>query len=231
MKRSVGLLTLAVLLAAPSLATADGIGLYIAPKLIDGYARMQDVKDVDTSDGYVYSKWSDNDSAFGAALTLGYDFHQKFQIPLRADLEFAAFGNATGRKTWRYPGQKASYKQTLKIQTLFLNAYYDFRNRSAFTPYVGGGFGMASIKADGRYDREYYGRSYSEKYGAKSTTNFAWNIGGGVAYKVNEQFSLDLGYRFAGLGKAKTKVSDEGDVLKTRDVYMSQFLLGARFTF
>ncbi|MCL1860569.1 MAG: outer membrane beta-barrel protein [Proteobacteria bacterium] len=231
MKRSVGLLTLAVLLAAPSLAIADGIGLYIAPKLIDGYARMQDVKDVSPS-GYVYSKWSDNDSAFGAALTLGYDFHQKFQIPLRADLEYAAFGNVTGKKTWRFPGEKDSYKQTLKIQTLFLNAYYDFRNRSAFTPYAGGGFGLASIKANGRYDEVYFvGSTYSVKYGAKSTTNFAWNIGGGVAYKVSEQFSLDLGYRFSGLGKAKTKVSDDGFVLKTRDVYMSQFLLGARFTF
>ncbi|MCL1824942.1 MAG: outer membrane beta-barrel protein [Betaproteobacteria bacterium] len=227
MKRSVGLLTLAVLLAAPSLAIADGIGLYIAPKLIDGYARMQDVKDVSPS-GDVNRKWSDNDSTFGAALTLGYDFHQKFQIPLRADLEYAAFGNVTGKETWRSFGGKFSYKQTLKIQTLFLNAYYDFRNRSAFTPYAGGGFGLASIKANGRYETYW---SYSDSYGAKSTTNFAWNIGGGVAYKVSEQFSLDLGYRFAGLGKAKTKVDEYGYVLKTRDVYMSQFLLGARFTF
>jgi len=35
--------------------------------------------------------------------------------------------------------------------------------------------------------------------------NFAWNIGAGVGFDLTENWTLDAGYRFVGLGSVKTK--------------------------
>ncbi|MGL4209491.1 MAG: outer membrane protein, partial [Candidatus Adiutrix sp.] len=35
-----------------------------------------------------------------------------------------------------------------------------------------------------------------------SNWNFAWNVGGGVGWYLNENLSLDLGYRYVDLGTA-----------------------------
>ena len=51
-------------------------------------------------------------------------------------------------KTWdqQINGGTASFKGEWGVQTLFANAYWDFHNSTAFTPYLGGGLGMGFIK-------------------------------------------------------------------------------------
>ena len=74
--------------------------------------------------------------------------------------------------------------------------------------------------------------------GSKTVTNFAWNIGLGLGYQITNNIALDVGYRFADLGKVKTKWynwtwSEPGDGwgLETKRIYQHQFSMGARFTF
>jgi len=75
--------------------------------------------------------------------------------------------------------------------------------------------------------------------------NFAWNIGAGVGFDLTENWTLDAGYRFVGLGSVKTKTGPlevggdlfDGTIIdgrghgKTKNLYQHQFALGLRYTF
>jgi opacity protein-like surface antigen len=252
MKRFTGLFVLLGMLALPLSASAAGkTGIYVAPKFVYGFTQMNSMKGTwgdeypALDDFFSLNMGNKNDSAFGGALAIGYDFNKKFQVPVRTELEYATFSEVSGKMRDSDPGSgflnddyDISLKQKLQIQTLFVNAYYDFRNDTPFTPYFGAGMGLAFIKTKASVGAEFGLAFISESgsTGSSTSTNFAWNIGTGVAYDINEALSLDLGYRFAGLGEAKTKWARDGDGdplarSKTGDVYMHQVMLGLRFTF
>ena len=65
--------------------------------------------------------------------------------------------------------------------SLLANAYYDFDAGSGIKPYVGGGLGVANTD-----------RSWTDS----SDTNFAWQVGGGLGFKVGDQTTLDIRYRY-----------------------------------
>jgi len=260
MKRTLASLVCLVLLAMPAgMASATGAeGLYVAPKFVFGFTQMNGMRGSGTlaEDSLGTLSWSEsmgnkNDSAWGGALAIGYDFYRQNRIPVRAELEYAIFSEASGKRSWSGVIEEAGdvdfalrAKQKLQAQTLFVNAYYDFRNDTPFTPWVGAGLGMAFISSKGNLNGwlDDDSNTFSESLGSKRTTNFAWNIGTGVAYAVTENVALDLGYRFVGLGKAETKTrSMEMEIggydismsarAKTKNVYMHQVMLGLRFTF
>jgi len=173
---------------------------------------------------------NDTDHVFGGALAVGYDFNKQHGAPVRAELEYGAFTRAEGKANVLGGGTVTMKTQA---QTLFTNAYLDIPTGTQFTPYVGAGLGMAFLNA--RADFEAPGSRQS--YGSRNNTNFAWNVGAGVACEVVENVALDLGYRFAGLGEAKTKSSGAGgglsqnDRFEAKNLYMHQLSLGLRFSF
>ena len=244
MKRIIGLLAITALLVTPTLAFASGqAGVYVAPKFVYGFAQLNGMKTLgDEGSEKIGNK---SDSAWGGALAVGYDFYKQNRLPVRAELEYAIFSNVSGQKSWYGlvddddDTYNARLKQRLQVQTLFVNTYYDFHNDTPFTPWLGAGLGMAVINSKGNgkvWEQSSGDPDVTLSYGSKLNTNFAWNVGAGVAYAVNEAVSVDLGYRFAGLGKAETKwrVDDEGDRdsrLRTKNVYMHQVMLGLRFSF
>ena len=76
--------------------------------------------------------------------------------------------------------------------------------------------------------------SWSDSTGSKTVTNFAWNVGAGLGYDFTENWTLDVGYRFAHLGSVKTKTySDDESTYhgKTSDLYQHQVAIGVRYTF
>jgi opacity protein-like surface antigen len=253
-----GLLT--VLCIVPTYASAaEQLGIYVAPKFVYGYARGIDAMvtwaEINKKNGYNETGTFDisGKDTWGGSIALGYDFNKNFDIPVRAEIEYALFSNAESKKTtvsFHPDGTTPNYrdvgKLTVGIQTLFLNSYYDFRNSSSFTPYVGAGIGMAFLDAKYREDRIYYEGEVvnsSGNTGRNLTTNFAWNMGAGVGYDFNDYLALDIGYRFVGLGRAKTRqaavaTSDSNDGVpnyimkaKTSDIYVHQVSLGLRTTF
>lgn len=237
MKRIFGLLALAVVLVTPSLASAAGqTGVYVAPKIGYSFVQMNSMKLVagGTLVNGSAGMGSKDDDAFGGGLAIGYDFYKKFQVPVRTEVEYTAFSQVEGKKS--YDGFVA--KQKLQPQILFVNAYYDFHNSTAFTPYAGAGLGMAIIDDKGHAAYDDAGGRDSGSTKSKNSTNFAWNVGVGVVYDITDYFSLDLNYRFAGLGSAKTKTAEFTDGYdsltvhgKTNDIFMHQVMLGLRFSF
>ena len=108
-------------------------------------------------------------------------------------------------------------KSETKSQALMLNGYYDFNTGTAFTPYVGAGLGYARLKNTLSNDEASY---------SKSKGNFAWQVGAGVSYAVNNNVDIDLAYRFMDYGKVDHK--DNRGKAKMRG---NEFSLGVRYNF
>lgn len=210
---------------------------------------------------------TEHDTLWGGALAIGYDFYPRFDLPLRMELEYALYSNASGSGNYDMPpslanqivniknstGRSAQVDLDLKlrnIQTLMFNAYWDFHNSTNFTPYIGAGVGLAFLQTDGSVTTTMYRgagttKVYKQDIGTRNNTNFAWQVGAGCSYAFTDTISLDLGYRFMGLGKAesndihltdinpqqRTIVIESKGKAEARDIYMHQIALGLRFTF
>lgn len=96
------------------------------------------------------------------------------------------------------------------------NAYFDYLTCTPWTPYVGAGLGVSYLKAD-------FGEI------AKSTYNLAWQVMGGITYDINSHWTLDLGYRYADLGRVRKNAGD-GFVAKV-DARDHEIMFGARYEF
>ena len=245
MKRIIGMMVLAVALMVPSASFAEGdqIGVYVAPKFVYGYTMMNSVKGVGLGAGdpepTTYRVGSKDDNVFGGSLAIGYDFDKRFRVPIRTELEYTIFSEAEAKRNYSYgeffPDEDLTRRQTFRIQTLFLNAYWDINTGTQFTPYVGAGIGAAFIKTEGNSSGSNpIEGSWDMDFGSKTVTNFAWNVGAGLGYDITNNWTVDLGYRFVGLGSVKTATYHEGGEwirMKSSGLYQHQVSLGIRYTF
>ena len=239
------------LVTSQSQALAADLGIYVTPKFVYGYTQMDSQKG-NISDRYGSSGLGfgdDTDNAFGGALSVGYNFDKAFKFPVRAELEYAMYSEVEGKGSRRRDDGTDNLlireKQKHDIQTLFANAYFDIKTGTPITPYLGGGLGMAFINSKGSGSFDVDGSTFGTFSGSTSSsrnmnTNFAWNVGAGAAWDLTDNLALDLGYRFAGLGEAKsstTNIYDDGAGYrvnaraKTDDIFMHQVMLGLRISF
>lgn len=94
-----------------------------------------------------------------------------------------------------------------------VNTYYDFRNSSAFTPWVSVGLGYARVHHKATYTDTSWNESgeisdISELHYSGYDNNFAWSIGAGVRYDVTPDIALDLSYRYLDAGKSSLSYRD-----------------------
>lgn len=146
--------------------------------------------------------------AFGGGIALGYNFKPMFQLPVRVELDFTARSNLkkNGSNGAEIAGQPLDIemKDKIQINTLMVNAMYDFENSSQFTPYVLAGMGVAQNNRTTDISADYQNKNAKLLSGKKVNYNFAWSIGAGVKYDINSNLALDLSYRYINAGKAKT---------------------------
>lgn len=90
------------------------------------------------------------------------------------------------------------------------NGYYDFKNNSAWTPFIGASVGFVDTELS--VDYGYYGKAKA------SETNFTMGISGGVNYALNDTISLE------GMLRGKYVFCDG-------DLFNVEALAGARFSF
>lgn len=121
------------------------------------------------------------------------------------------------------------YSQKTNISTLMVNAYYDYQLTDNFMPYIGGGLGYAHIKTTGSVFMpiSVWNTSYSDTV-RDTDDNFAWNLAVGAGYKVTENITADLGYRYTNYGDIKGN-SPTGSSKYNLDSH--ELYLGGRYTF
>lgn len=114
-----------------------------------------------------------NDSILGGSIAVG--FSNINNSPLRTEIEFNFSSKI--KQIGDYFEYKANYN------SCFLNFYYDFYNKTNFIPYITGGLGFIKINVD-------IGREKPE------ATNFSWQAGAGLYYKLNNYLFFDLGVKY-----------------------------------
>lgn len=111
------------------------------------------------------------------------------------------------------------------------NFYYDFAiSGSKWTPYVGAGIGLGTYEQKATVDidlpdqykqaAQAMGIPVGEQTVADDTlTEFEWQVGLGATYNFNEDWALDIGYRF------------NSSTVEEEFVYAHEIKVGARYMF
>jgi len=140
----------------------------------------------------------------------GYQFNNWF----RADItgEYRSRVAFSGSDFTTFPGGSTGsdvYQGGYTSWVGLVNAYADLGTWWCLTPFVGVGVGAAHIQTTGIQDSGLtfapgVGSGNPSSYFANgaSTTNFAWAAHAGVAYKVNNNFTVELAYRYLDMGTA-----------------------------
>ena len=142
MFRKVGPLLVAACLLLPFSARAEQVGVYVAPKFV---LNVQHSKTELSYLGQHIGSDSKTAARAGGALAIGYDFAPAFDVPVRAELEYGAYGRIS-----RTSGEgDHSVHAKVGLQTLLASVYWDITTWHDFTPYIGAGLGMAFLKTEG----------------------------------------------------------------------------------
>jgi len=114
----------------------------------------------------------------------------------------------------------------VSVFTGMMNAWFDFKNKSRVTPYIGGGIGFAYVYVGDTWGNDHY---YDYNY-YNDDTVFAWQVGGGVAIRLIPNLDLDLGYRYLAADNLNLNYFYWGPQDKT-SFTSSNVTVGIRYTF
>jgi len=157
--------------------------------------------------GVAEGKKDFNDEVWGGSLAVGH-IYKVTNGSFRLELEYTKNSDA----------KKDDAK--IKTQGALFNVYYDFDLRSPFTPYVGVGLGWGRAEFEGRG-------------GSIKDNGVAMQLGAGVGYKICNNTSIDLGYRYITYGDFDKEyripnISYEKVEYKPRS---HEIMLGVRYEF
>jgi opacity protein-like surface antigen len=195
-------------------------GFLLGGGLVAGYTQADGLEKSGPVPGKVNS--SDiNDTVAGLSLAAGYA-----RGPLRAEIEYV----------WRYRfdidvnlGDRANlprYKSDVRTQTLMLNLYWDFYNRSRFTPYLGAGAGYVHNEADS--EERLHG---SGVHDSSSEDGDTWALMAGVGFDLSKRWQMDVGYRYQDLGRIEIGPFPDGVSLKSSDYTTHDLRLSLHYRF
>jgi opacity protein-like surface antigen len=163
---------------------------------------------------------------FTAGVKYGH-FRAEVEVALRGaaeddyDLAHISAGMAS---VLSLPGAATVETSTsVKHNSYLLNAFYDFSiDGSKWTPYVGAGLGVGTYKQTASVEMDFENDLLPDTYlgGIDQTkTAFEYQVMLGAAYSFDENWALDLGYRF------------NAATVGGEFVYAHELKIGARYAF
>jgi opacity protein-like surface antigen len=169
----------------------------------------------------------DLDDGGVAGLGAGYGFGNGLR--LEGELRYRGF-DAGGISNTAF-GAPSYADGSVKSTTLMTNLAYDFILKSSkLRPYVKGGIGAAWNQADA----DVFGPGRSAGWGLYSSatdTQFAWSLGAGLAYPIDESLSVTAQYQYMDLGSTETGGDINGQQMRFDDLGSQEITLGLRYTF
>ncbi|MDZ4737305.1 MAG: outer membrane beta-barrel protein [Rhodospirillaceae bacterium] len=166
-------------------ADAQADGFYVG--VMGGFGWTQDVQGDYTYTGSPFNADIDSDTGYVLGVAGGYGF----DFGGRAELEFAYRSNDIDQISYG-GGSTSSINGDINVYSLMTNFWYDFDTGTGLMPYLGGGIGAAWVTSN---DWQFSGNS---PHSDDSDMAFAYQVGAGVNYAINETFTMGLGYRFFG---------------------------------
>lgn len=182
MKKNILMITGCSILLSISSIAYSAEGPYVSGNL--GIAIPSDSEVTDsTVPGITLDIESDSGLAVGGAV--GYDFGNN----TRLEGEIAYQKNDLDKASLL--GVDVALTGDTSSLALLLNGYYDFANESAFTPFISAGLGFAQVEIN---DFNVPGSGLPSE--SDDDTVFAYQVGAGVGYAVNEKITVDVKYRY-----------------------------------
>jgi len=193
-KLSVVLMALAIALAG---STVAGAAPYVSINVGSVWVEDSDYSDSGTySDGYTFRDSGEFsfDTGFGMTAAFGNAFDSGFRLELEFGYKVNDYDEAEGtyseydRQGFQDYSEDYSDRLSGDIMTssFMFNGFYDFTPRSPVSPFIGAGIGFANIESDFDY------------YGSEDDNVFAYQLAAGVAFALNQNFKVDVQYRFFG---------------------------------
>jgi opacity protein-like surface antigen len=167
------------------------------------------------------------DPGYVAGAAIGYRFADWFR--LEGEAMFQSNGLNKSALTAN-TGNFGRFSQSNILQgerertTFLLNGYYDFKNNTAFTPYISGGIGGYHLQLNAKRGRR----------SGENDVDFAWQLGAGLNYKLDDRISFDLKYRNLSGTEADVVVPNDfflNDRIEFHDVGDHQIVVGIRIGF
>lgn len=159
--------------------------------------------------------------ALQGSAVVGWDFEPGNPVGEgRIELEYSRRGNDLDKVEFVEGSFKGGGKVT--ADSLLVNFYGVYHDKSLWSPYFGLGLGVARIKASDLLVTGY-------SLGSGSDTVFAGQLGTGVEFAMTKHLSLDLGYRFFATTRPEFKEVDSKRF--KMDYYSHSALLGIRWGF
>ncbi|MEQ1485841.1 outer membrane beta-barrel protein [Methyloglobulus sp.] len=149
-----------------------------------------------------FSYKENSNTGYAASLALGYRIADQFRLEGEAmyqsnDLNKAHLSVNSGNFKFN---DTRTLKGESERMAFLLNAYYDFKNSTAFTPYITGGLGGYHMRI----------KASRGRLPGENDLDFAWQAGAGVNYKLDDRISFDLKYRYFSGANAEVVVPHAG---------------------
>lgn len=124
----------------------------------------------------LYDEDGSTDATFGQRLSLGYAFEH---VPVRVAVDFTNYG--------KWSEEDYGIHADLKVKSLGISGFYDFKNFGNFVPYLG--LRLSYTKADASAHS-----TYQDYYRSASDSETSMGLGGilGFQYNFTKQLYLNV---------------------------------------
>ena len=209
---------------AATLPLAAHAQWYAGPALLAGFTDTSDVRENSGTATFVSDDTDGSGATAGAAALLGYDFSEA-DIPMA--LEFSGNWRARHDQNIGYQVGVTQFGVKSNVQTFDFMAslLYDLPLGTRIQPFVGGGVGVAHIMADNEFLT-----GGTTDIGDSNSTNFAWQLQGGVKYPLDDSMKLRVDYRYIDMGDFDTTATPGGQNF-TADVASHDVRIGVTWDF
>ena len=205
MKKLVQLLLIVTMLFSVSTVAYSAPGLYIGANL--GLAFLDDS---DVSSSFIPNDVDVNikaDNGLSIGGVMGYSFENNYRI--EGELVYQRNNFDEIKASYLNNSTTASMDNDISSAAVLANGYYDFKNKSRVTPFIGVGLGFASVDISDADDDDIV---------------FVYQFSAGVGFEITEKITLDLKYRYV--------MTEDLDIDDMTVGYSSDILYtGLRFSF
>ncbi|NEX17997.1 MAG: hypothetical protein C1943_15615 [Halochromatium sp.] len=218
------LILMSALVAGMQTANAAEPGWYSSLNL--GYAIPEGSLAHDGGDA---TQGPDYDLDHGGVVGLGGGYRFGNGLRLETDLRYRALdaGGISGGAL----GAPSYADGSVTSTTWMANMAYDFvLQGTKLQPYLKGGIGAAWNDAEA----DVLGADHPDRwaiYSSGTDTQFAWSLGAGLAYPIDDRLSLTADYQYVDLGNAETGTDINGHRMRFDDLGSHEVTLGLRYAF
>jgi opacity protein-like surface antigen len=193
-------------------------GWYLRGDIGVGVQKFTEFDHVQTNPGFVWpASWridqKDMGDAFFVGAGIGFAWNSWLRVDATAEYRAKTKFKVLGSYTEFCPGGRCFdlYDGSHSALVVMANAYIDLGTWFCLTPFVGVGAGMARHTFTSFTDVGYISDGTSGFGYAQSDFSewkFAWALHAGVAYNVNNNFKMELAYRYLNFGDVNTSIID-----------------------